>query len=329
MKTPNERSLSLEIPPEQAGRRLDQALAAVLPDYSRSQLQQWIQGGAVRVDGEPARQRQKLRGGERIELQVREREHPEWQAQALPLDIVYEDADLLVLNKPPGRVVHPGAGNAEGTLLNALLHYDPALGALPRAGIVHRLDKDTSGLLVIARSDRAHRSLIQQLAKRQVGREYLAIVQATVIAGGTIEAAIGRHPRDRTRMTVTDTGKPALSHYRVHARYRAHTLLSVRLASGRTHQIRVHLAHLRFPIVGDPVYGARLLIAPESTPRLAEKLRAFKRQALHATRLELIHPRREEVLSWTVPPPADMQALMEALADDTTQYRTRHEPARG
>lgn len=329
METQSERTLSLDIPPEQAGRRLDQALAALLPDYSRSQLQQWIQNGAVRVNGEPGVQRQRLHGGERIDLHVLEREQPTWQAQALPLDILYEDADLLVINKPPGRVVHPGAGNAEGTLLNALLHHDPALAALPRAGIVHRLDKDTSGLLVIARSDLAHRSLIRQLAKREVGREYLAVVQAMVISGGTIDAAIGRHPRDRTRMAVTETGKPAASHYRVQARYRAHTLLSVRLASGRTHQIRVHLAYRHFPLVGDPVYGARLLIPAESTPRLSETLRHFKRQALHATRLELIHPRSEQVLSWTVPPPADLQGLIDALADDTAQYRARHERADG
>jgi 23S rRNA pseudouridine1911/1915/1917 synthase len=312
--------VSVRIAPEQAGKRLDQALASLLPEYSRSQIQQWIRAGEVLLDSTPANQRQKVVGGETVDIRVPEAPEPVWRAQSLPLDIVYEDEHLLIINKAPGMVVHPAVGNYEGTLVNALLAYAPSLGALPRAGIVHRLDKDTSGLLVVAKTERARLSLIEQLSARSIEREYLAIVNGVMVAGGTVEAAIGRHPRERTRMAVQARGKPAVSHYRVKTRYRAHTLLQIKLESGRTHQIRVHMAHIGYPLLGDPVYGGRLHLPPASGDKLVAALRAFKRQALHAARLALVHPITGETLEWTRPVPPDMVALMSALAEDAAAH---------
>ena len=306
----------LELPAALAGQRLDQALAALCPEYSRAQIQQWLRAGLIRIAGAVPRQRDKVAGGERVELHVPAAPVPVWAAQDIALDIVYEDASLLVINKPPGLVVHPAAGNYDGTLVNALLHYDPALGALPRAGIVHRLDKETSGLLVVARTEPARRDLIAQLAAHSMHREYLAIVHGRIIAGGTVDAPIGRHHVERKRMAVTDNGKEAVTHYRVAQRFRAHTLLRVQLESGRTHQIRVHMAHVRHPVVGDPVYGGRLQLPKGALPAAAERLRGFRRQALHATTLGLVHPASGEAMSWSCAPPADMQALIDALTED-------------
>jgi 23S rRNA pseudouridine1911/1915/1917 synthase len=309
-------ALVLRIPPEYAGQRLDQVLARLLPDHSRSQIQQWIEAGAVLLDRVPPRQRDKVAGGEVVEIQVPAAPILRWEAEDIPLDIVHEDAEILVLNKPAGMVVHPAVGNYAGTLVNALLQHAPSLAVLPRAGIVHRLDKETSGLLVVAKAERARLDLIEQLRTRTIEREYLAIVTGVLISGGTIDAPIGRHPRERTRMAVTAGGKPAVSHYRIKTRYRAHTLLLVKLESGRTHQIRVHMAHLRHPIVGDPVYGGRAHLPAGASETLKRALKGFKRQALHATRLGLVHPGTGEHVAWTAPPPADMTALMAALAED-------------
>jgi 23S rRNA pseudouridine1911/1915/1917 synthase len=303
-----------------AGQRLDQALVAVFPQFTRSQLQQWIAAGHVRVGDAIPRKRDRLRGGEQVEIHVPSVPATTALAEDIPLDVVYEDADLLVINKPPGLVVHPGAGNREGTLLNALLHHLPALAALPRAGIVHRLDKDTSGLLVVAKTEPARQHLIAQLAARTVEREYVALIEGVLIAGGTVEAPIGRHRHDRTRMAVSSRGKQAVSHYRVLKKYRAHTLAQIKLESGRTHQIRVHMAHLRYPVVGDPVYGGRLRLPKGCSELLSQQLRGFKRQALHAVKLSLVHPATGKKMSWAASVPSDMSELMGTLADDAKTH---------
>ena len=262
------------------------------------------------------RKRDRLRGGEQVDIRVPSAPATTALAENIPLTVVYEDADLLVINKPPGLVVHPGAGNREGTLLNALLHHLPPLAALPRAGIVHRLDKDTSGLLVVAKTEPARQHLIAQLAARTVEREYVALIEGVLIAGGTVEAPIGRHRHDRTRMAVSSRGKQAVSHYRVLKKYRMHTLAQVKLESGRTHQIRVHMAHLSHPVVGDPVYGGRLRLPKGCSESLAQQLRGFKRQALHAVKLSLVHPVTGKKMSWAASVPQDMGVLMEMLAHD-------------
>lgn len=255
-----------------------------------------------------------------MELRVPPPVESGWKAQALPLVIVHEDDELLVINKPPGLVVHPGAGNPEGTLLNALIAHEPELSRLPRAGIVHRLDKDTSGLLVVAKTERARQNLIAQLQEHSVEREYLAIVNGVMVAGGTIEAPIGRHRTQRTRMAVSTQGKPAVSHYHVVKKYRAHTLVQVNLESGRTHQIRVHMAHLHYPVVGDPVYGGRLKIPVKAGENLKVVLRDFRRQALHALKLSLVHPGTGKRVQWATSVPEDMSKLMEALAADAKAH---------
>lgn len=314
--------LHAEIPLDYVGRRLDRVLALLFPAHSRAQLQLWLRAGHVTLAGAPAmRASDKVKGGEAVSLRVPASPPAAWAAEAIALDVVYEDEHLLVLDKPAGLVVHPGAGNPAGTLLNALLHRAPELGALPRAGIVHRLDKDTSGLLVVARTELARRDLIEQLQAHTLAREYLCIVNGVMIAGGTVDAAIGRHRHERTRMAVDERGKPAVSHYRVAEKFRAHCLLNVRLESGRTHQIRVHMAHLQYPLVGDPVYGGRMRLPKDAGAELVASLRAFKRQALHAHGLGLEHPATGESLHWTRPPPADFAALVAALRADARVYR--------
>lgn len=315
-ETKNSKILTTSIPAELGGKRLDQALAALFPDITRSQLQQWIAQERVRLNKQVPRKRDKVAGGDRIEIRVPPPRENAWPAQSLPLDIVHEDEDLLVINKPPGLVMHPGAGNPDQTMLNALLAHAPALHLLPRAGIVHRLDKETSGLVAVAKTERARQNLIAQLEARTVEREYVTIVVGVMIAGGTVDAPIGRHVRERTRMSVRARGKAAVTHFRVLKKYRAHTLLQVTLESGRTHQIRVHMAHLRFPVLGDPVYGGRLKIPRGCSERLAAALRGFKRQALHAAKLALIHPVGGKRVQWTASVPADMRAVMEILAKD-------------
>ncbi|MDD2767806.1 MAG: 23S rRNA pseudouridine(1911/1915/1917) synthase RluD [Methylococcus sp.] len=304
------RTLKTEIPPELAGLRLDQAMAVLFPDFSRSRLQTWIKDGHALLDGAQASPRQKLLGGECIELHAEAEDVVELEAEPIPLAIVHADASLFVIDKPAGLVVHPAAGHPGGTLQNALLHHDPGLAAIPRCGIVHRLDKDTSGLLVVARTLEAHKSLVDQLKDRSVSREYLALVHGVVTAGATVDAPIGRHPSDRKRFAVRPDGKDSVTHYRVAERFPQHTLLRVRLETGRTHQIRVHMAHLHHPLVGDPVYGGRQRIPAGADPDSIEVLRGFRRQALHAARLGLIHPATGESLAWESPLPQDFEALL-------------------
>ncbi len=318
MTTPDREGIQCRIPPDYSGKRLDQALAELLPDYSRSRLQQWMKAGLIQLDGCPARPRDRVSGGETVTGDWPREAKTVTEPQAMPLDIRFADADLLVVNKPAGLVVHPAAGNPDGTLANALLYHAPELAQLPRAGLVHRLDKDTSGLLVVARNSGAYNALVQQLQARTMGREYAAVVNGVMIAGGRVEAAIGRHPVDRKRMGVVADGKSAVTHYRVLERFRAHTYLRVRLETGRTHQIRVHMAHLRFPLVGDPVYGGRLRLPPGAGAHCIAVLRDYKRQALHATRLELTHPRTGRRLRWHAPVPSDMEELLGALRGDAS-----------
>ena len=308
--------LSVSLPETMSGYRLDQALAELIPEYSRSRLQQWIRDGQVTMDDRVPRARERVHGGESVEIRAEITAAGTCLPEAIPLDVVYEDADLLVINKPPGLVVHPAAGNRDGTLQNALLHFDPGLASLPRAGIVHRLDKDTSGLMVVARNLTAHKRLVEALQARTVRREYLTVVNTVLTAGGRVDAPVGRHPVDRKRMAVVTGGKQAITHYRVVERYRAHTLVRVRLESGRTHQIRVHMAHIHCPVVGDPVYGGRLRRPRGAGERLKAVLQRFTRQALHAERLALSHPRDGRPMVWEAALPEDMQGLVEALRDD-------------
>ena len=307
--------LSARIPENAAGRRFDQVLAELFSDYSRSRLQQWVRDGAVLLDARRVEAKYRVSGGEWVEIVAELREDSEVLPQAIPLDVRYEDEHLLVINKPAGLVVHPAAGNRDGTLQNALLHYDAGLAALPRAGIVHRLDKDTSGLMVVARQLSAHKSLVEQLQARSVHREYLALVQARVTASGHVDAPIGRHPRDRLRMAVVESGKPAVTHYRVLERFPAHTLVEARLETGRTHQIRVHMAYIHHPLVGDPLYGGRFRLPAGASEALAEALRKFRRQALHARRLEFTHPASGEPVGWEAGLPADFEHLLAVLRE--------------
>ena len=308
--------LSLQVPESLAGQRLDQALANLLPDYSRSRLKGWIESGEVLVDGKARRPRDKVFGGEAVELTAALPEESAAQPQSIPLAIVYEDKHVLVIDKPAGLVVHPGAGNPDSTLQNALLAYDPKLAVLPRAGIVHRLDKDTSGLLIIARTLPAHTALVRMLEERSIHREYEAVCRGVMTAGGTVDAPIDRHPTDRVRMAIREGGRAAVSHYRVIRRFRAHTHVRVQLETGRTHQIRVHLAHIGYPIVGDRVYGGRLALPKGASEELRIALRSFPRQALHAARLQLEHPITGKPLEAAAPLPPDMVRLLEQLAAD-------------
>jgi 23S rRNA pseudouridine1911/1915/1917 synthase len=304
------------VSPELSGKRLDQVLARLFSDYSRSRLQGWIREGRVQVDGRLRKAKEKVWAGEQITLRALLEDRDGCEAEDIPLDLLYEDEHLLVVNKPAGLVVHPAAGNWSGTLQNALLHHDPELVKLPRAGIVHRLDKDTTGLMVVARSLPAHKRLVEALQAREIKREYMAVVNGLPTAGGTVDAPIGRHPVNRVRMAVVAGGKPARTHFRISERFRAHTLLGVRLESGRTHQIRVHMAYVRHPLVGDPVYGGRLKLPPAASEELRSLLRGFGRQALHARRLSLVHPLSGEGMSWVSPVPEDLAALLEGLRRD-------------
>ena len=314
------------VPLGAAGRRFDQTVAEMFPDYSRSRLTGWIKSGAVTLDGAPAPPRQLLRGGEQVRLQVELEAEVGSAPEDIALAIVHEDAHLLVLDKPAGLVVHPGAGNPAGTLLNALLHHDPKLAELPRAGIVHRLDKDTSGLMVVAKSLPAMTALVDMLSRHEVERQYEAVVLGTLVAGGTVDAPIGRSMGDRLRQAVRDEedGKRAVTHYRLRERFRAHSLLQCQLETGRTHQIRVHLAHIGHPLVGDPLYGGGLKLPRGATPGLIAALRGFRRQALHAERLSFEHPVSGELLSFSAGRPADQLALIEALRADLREHGPDH-----
>jgi 23S rRNA pseudouridine1911/1915/1917 synthase len=307
---------SFIVPDEMVGQRVDKVLAQLCDGYSRSTIQSWIKQGLVVLDEESPKQKDKVYGGEEIDVAVPEIRQGEWEAQEMQLDIVHEDDAMLVVNKPAGLVVHPGAGNPDQTLLNGLLHYLPESRALARAGIVHRLDKDTSGLMVVAKTEAARLGLIAQLVDHSLHREYLALVNGRVISGGTVDEPIGRDKGDRRKMAVNMMGKEAITHYRIDQRYRNHTLLRVQLETGRTHQIRVHMTHLGFSLAGDPVYGRRLAIAGDCHPLLETQLRAFKRQALHATRIEYDHPISGEHQSWQRDLPQDMQDLVDACEAD-------------
>jgi len=311
--------LEKQIPDELAGQRLDQALAKMFPEYSRSRLKAWILAGHVSVDGQHPKPRAAVEGGERVIVMAREEISVSSEPEAIELDIAWEDEALLIVRKPAGLVVHPGAGNLRGTLMNGLLHYAPDLANVPRAGIIHRLDKGTSGLLLVAKTLESHTALVRLLAEHEISRHYLAVCTGVLTGGGTIDAPIARHPVDRLRMSVRENGKPAVTHYRVNERFRSHTFVRVQLETGRTHQIRVHFAWRRHPLVGDPVYGGRLGVPSGASDELVRALRGFPRQALHAARLALKHPGSGESLDVECPLPDDFQALLAALRRDLEQ----------
>ena len=317
----NRYQCELRLPAAAAGRRLDRALAEALPGHSRSQLKRWIDAGQIRVDGRIPKPRDAVVGGELVQVDAPIEDAVPLHAQAIALSILWEDASVLVINKPAGLVVHPGAGNRDGTLQNALLAHDPLLARLPRAGIVHRLDKDTTGLLIVARNDAARELLTTALGERRIHREYQAICVGVMTSGGTVDAPIDRHPVDRLRMAVRSDGREAVTHYRVIERFRRHTWVRVMLETGRTHQIRLHLSHAGYPLVGDPVYGRRLVIPRGATARLEAALRAFRRQALHAAKLAFPHPVDGRLIEVESPLPADFSGLVEALRDDARQDR--------
>ncbi|MBB3102409.1 23S rRNA pseudouridine(1911/1915/1917) synthase RluD [Azomonas macrocytogenes] len=312
--------LRADVPFELGGQRLDQIAAQLFAEHSRSRLATWIKGGQLRVDGTTMRPKDTVHTGACLELLAELESQGEWQAQDIELNIVYEDEHILVLDKPAGLVVHPAAGHADGTLLNALLHHAPGLISVPRAGIVHRLDKDTTGLMVVAKTLQAQTDLVGQLQQRSVSRIYESLVAGVLTSGGTIDAPIGRHGQLRQRMAVVDSGKPAVSHYRVLERFRVHTHARIKLETGRTHQIRVHMAHIGYPLVGDPVYGGRFRIPPAASQTMVQTLREFPRQALHARFLELNHPASGERMKWASDLPDDFVWLLTLLRQDREAF---------
>lgn len=312
--------LRAEVPYELGGQRLDQVAAQLFADHSRSRLTSWIKDGRLTVNGAVLRPRDIVHGGAVLELEAEQEVQGDWVAQDIALNIVYEDDQLMVIDKPAGLVVHPAAGHADGTLLNALLHHVPGIDQVPRCGIVHRLDKDTTGLMVVAKTLEAHTTLVDQLQKRTVSRIYEAIVIGVITAGGTINAPIGRHGTQRQRMAVSVGGKPAVSHYRVLERFRSHTHVRVKLETGRTHQIRVHMTHIGYPLVGDPVYAGRFRIPPAASPTLVDSLKNFPRQALHARFLELEHPTTGKRMKWESPLPEDFVWLLSLLRQDSESF---------
>ncbi|GAB2637402.1 23S rRNA pseudouridine(1911/1915/1917) synthase RluD [Vibrio panuliri] len=310
----------------QLGQRLDQAIAEIFADFSRSRLKEWLLAGKVQVNGEViTKPRTRVMGGEVITLQAELEDEERWEAQDIPLDIVFEDDDIIVINKPRDFVVHPGAGTPDGTVLNALLHHYPDIAEVPRAGIVHRLDKDTTGLMVVAKTVPAQTRLVRALQKRNITREYEAIAIGRMTAGGKVDQPIGRHSTKRTLMAVSPMGKPAVTHYRVAEHFREHTRIRLRLETGRTHQIRVHMSYLQHPLLGDAAYGGRARIPSGATQALTDMIRGFDRQALHAVMLRFEHPITGEELEFHAPVPDDMVAMTEALRLDTQEHGLEEE----
>ncbi len=308
-------TLKIIIPERMTGQRLDVALSEMLPDYSRSKITAWIKSGAALISHKPFKPKDKVIGSEMVELTISQKQNNDWVGEDIPLNVVFEDEDIIVLNKAVGLVTHPGAGNWSGTLANALLHYEPKLATLDRAGIVHRLDKKTSGLMVVAKNEKSQKYLVEQLQTHSVSREYSAIVYGHMVAGGTIDEAIGRDTKDRVKQAVSSHGKEAVTHYRVIDRYQSHTHVKAILETGRTHQIRVHLSHIGYPLIGDPMYGGKVRFPKKADAVLKEALVNFKRQALHARKLTLTHPTSGELMSWKAPLPEDMLALLDLLND--------------
>lgn len=312
---------TISIPEDMAGQRLDVVLAELMPDYSRSRLKQWLLDGQILLDGEQVKPKTRVHSEQQLELNVHVADiGDECLAEDIPLNIVYQDESLIVVNKPAGLVVHPAVGNRQGTLQNALLFFDKTLADVPRAGIVHRLDKDTSGLMVVARTLVAHKYLVEQIQQRDVHREYQTLVHGVMTGGGTVDQPIGRHAHDRIRMTVREDGRPSVTHYRVLDRFRLYTHLHVELETGRTHQIRVHMQHLRHSMVGDPVYSSRSRLPAGASEDFLNILNNFKRQALHAWRLSLIHPETGELIQWEAPLPEDMVKLIAGMKEDQEQH---------
>ena len=310
-----------EIPQHLFNKRLDQSLAEMFPDFSRSKIKQWIEQGDVFIDGQKMNlAKSKVKGGETVVVKTIQQVEVTDKAQSIPLDIMFEDDDIIVVDKPAGLVVHPGAGNRDKTMLNALLSHHPEIEKVPRAGIVHRLDKDTTGLMVVAKTIQAQASLVDQLQRREMGREYEAIVSGQLIAGGVIDKPIGRHATKRTLMAVRHTGKPAITHYRIIEKFRAHTHLRVKLETGRTHQIRVHMSHVKHPLVGDVQYGGRPQVPKKASEQFLDALRNFKRQALHAAQLSLIHPVTNLPMTWQSALPEDFTDLTTVMREDSAEH---------
>ena len=307
--------LNIVIPDRLIGQRIDSALATMLPDYSRSKITAWVRSGKALVNNKAFKAKEKVLGGEIVALTIEKAKTNAWLGEDIAIDVVYEDEDIIVVNKPVGLVTHPGAGNWTGTLANALLHYEPSLATLDRAGIVHRLDKNTSGLMVVARSELAQKNLVEQLQTHAVSREYSAIVYGHMISGGTVDAPIGRDPKDRIRQAVVEEGegKDAVTHYRVIDRFAHHTHVKCILETGRTHQIRVHMAHIEHPLIADPMYGGKVRFPKKADEALKDVLKGFNRQALHAKKLTLMHPISGEEMSWKAPLPQDLQDLLQVL----------------
>ena len=306
-------TLTIIIPERMTGDRLDVALSEMLPDYSRSKITAWIKSGDALINNKAFKPKDKVNGSQMVSLSLNKKQNNDWSAENIALNIVFEDEDIIIINKPFGLVTHPGAGNWNGTLANALLYYDPQLSKLDRAGIVHRLDKNTSGLMVIARNEKSQKYLVEQLQSHSVVREYSAIVYGHMISGGSVNDPIGRDPKDRIKQTVSSSGKDATTHYRVIDRFKSHTHVKAILETGRTHQIRVHLAHVGYPLLGDPMYGGRVRFPKKASEILKESLLGFKRQALHSKKLTLNHPSTGELMSWKAPLPDDMLELLAIL----------------
>ncbi len=308
--------LESRVPSEYTGKRFDQIVALLFPEYSRSRLTAWIKDGAILVDGKQLKPREKLYGGEKIMIEAVLEDMESHEGEEMPLDIVYEDDDIMVINKPAGLVVHPAVGHRNGTLLNGLLYHCPAIAQVPRAGIVHRLDMDTTGLMVVAKTIQAQLDLVGQLQDRSMGREYEAITNGVMTGGGCVEEPMGRHGTNRLKMAVVSMGKEAVTHYRLLEKFRAHSHIRLKLETGRTHQIRVHMAHINYPLLGDQTYGGRARLPKGIEEETIEALRGFKRQALHAKKLELWHPGTGEQVSWEIPLPEDFENLLDVLKND-------------